>query len=39
MKNEKLKKFFSSRSMKSIAVFAVVLLIGVAVYEIGRAHV
>lgn len=32
MKNEKLKKIFSSRSMKSIAVFAVVLLIGVAVY-------
>ena len=32
MKNEKLKKFFSSSSVKSIMVFAVVLLIGVAVY-------
>ena len=32
MKNEKLKNFFSSRTAKSVAVFAVVLLIGVAVY-------
>ena len=32
MKNEKLKNFFSSRAAKSVAVFAVVLLIGVAVY-------
>ena len=32
MKNEKLKKFFTSKSVRSLAVFAVVLLIGVAVY-------
>ena len=32
MKNEKLKNFFSSKTAKSVAVFAVVLLIGVAVY-------
>ena len=32
MKNEKLKNFFTSRSVRSLAVFAVVLLIGVAVY-------
>ena len=32
MKNEKIKKFFSSRSAKTLAVFLAVLLIGVAVY-------
>jgi len=32
MKNEKLKKFFSSKSVKTVAVFLAVLLIGVAVY-------
>lgn len=32
MKNEKLKKFFSSKTAKSIAIFTMVILIGVAVY-------
>lgn len=32
MKNEKFKKFFSSKTTKSLAVFLVVLLIGAAVY-------
>ncbi len=32
MKNEKLKKIFSSKATKSLAVFLVVLLIGAAVY-------
>ena len=32
MKNEKIKKFFSSRSAKTLAVFLAVLLIGAAVY-------
>ena len=32
MKNEKLKKMFSSKMTKSLAVFLVVLLIGAAVY-------
>ena len=32
MKNEKLKKFFSSKAAKSIAIFTMVILIGVAVY-------
>lgn len=32
MKNEKLKKFFSSKSTRSLAVFLAVVLIGVAVY-------
>lgn len=32
MKSEKLKKFFSSKATKTLAVFLAVLLIGVAVY-------
>ena len=32
MKNEKLKQFFSSKTAKSIAIFTMVILIGVAVY-------
>ena len=32
MKNEKMKKFFSSKSAKSAVIVAVVLLIGLAVY-------
>ena len=32
MKNEKLKKFFSSKATKGLAVFLVVVLIGAAVY-------
>ena len=32
MKNEKLKKIFSSKTAKSIAIFTMVILIGVAVY-------
>ncbi len=32
MKNEKAKKFFSSKTTKSLAVFLAVVLIGVAVY-------
>ncbi len=32
MKNEKLKKFFSSKASKGLAVFLVVVLIGAAVY-------
>jgi len=32
MQNEKTKKFFSSKTMRSIAVIAVVLLVGLAVY-------
>ncbi len=32
MKNEKIKKIFSSKATKSLAVFLVVLLIGAAVY-------
>lgn len=32
MKNEKLKQFFSSKTAKSVAIFTMVILIGVAVY-------
>jgi len=32
MQNEKCKKFFSSKSMRSVVIIAVVLLVGLAVY-------
>ena len=32
MKNEKLKKFFSSRAVRSLALFLVVVIVGVAVF-------